>query len=270
MKENRHRLDLAFAGTGLRGWQAQSRGTTVQGLVDGALRAVGHRGPRAVGCSRTDAGVHARLFTAHVDLSLERPLPALLKGLNANLPPEVRVYRVSRVPEDFHARYACLEKTYRYHLHRGPVVPPFLAPYVWCWQGPLDTGAMEEAAALFLGEHDFAALTTADGRERNTRRTVTRCRLEARGDLLVLEVAGPSFLHRMVRCMAGLLVAVGTGRLTGADVAGVLKRGRADFQIPALPAQGLVLWEARYGSEMAGSPSAGEIPARGLFPLGDR
>lgn len=237
--------------------------------MDGALRAVGHRGPRAVGCSRTDAGVHARLFTAHVDLSLERPLPALLKGLNANLPPSVRVYRLSRVPDSFHARYACLEKTYRYHLHRGPVVPPFLAPYVWCWQGPLDTEAMAEAASLFLGEHDFAALTTADGRNRNTVRRVNRCRLARRGDLLVLEVAGPSFLHRMVRCMGGLLVAVGTGRITGAEVAGVLQSGRAGFQIPALPAQGLVLWEVRYPPAAEGGPSAGEVPARSLFPLGE-
>jgi len=235
--------------------------------VDGALRAIGHRGGRAVGCSRTDAGVHARLFTAHVDCSLERPLPALLQGLNANLPPEVRIYRVSRVPEAFHARYACLEKTYRYHLHRGPVVPPFLAPFVWCWRGPLDTEAMEDAAALFLGEHDFAALTTADGRERKTVRTVNRCRLVLREDLLVLEVAGPSFLHRMVRCMAGLLVAVGTGRLAKEEVAGVLREGKAAFQIPALPAQGLVLWEVRYAPEMEGSPSAGVLPALGLFPL---
>lgn len=239
----------------------------MQGLLERALQAVGHLHGRPVGCSRTDAGVHARLFTAHVDFSRERPLPALLEGLNANLPPEVRVYRVSRVPETFHARYACLEKTYRYHLHRGPVVPPFLAPFVWCWRGPLDTEAMGEAAALFVGEHDFAALTTAEGRARKTVRTVTRCDLSLRGDLLVLEVAGPSFLHRMVRCLAGLLVAVGTGRLAREEVAQVLREGKASFQVPALPAQGLALWEVRYDPSVAGDPAAGALPALGLFPL---
>jgi tRNA pseudouridine38-40 synthase len=263
----RLRLDLGFTGTEFRGWQAQARGTTVQGLVDEALRSIDHSGPRVTGCSRTDSGVHARTFTAHVDTFLRRPLLSILKGLNANLPPQVRVYRAGWPPPDFHARYSCTGKSYRYHLYVGPVVPPPLAPYVWAWQGELDLAAMREGCGLFLGEHDFAAFTTADGRERNTLRTVTRCDWVLDGPVLALHVSGPSFLHRMVRCIGGALVAVGTGRLSPADVERALGGDLSGPQIPALPAQALTLWEVNYPVEMEPAEVAGAWPEGPLFPL---
>ena len=263
----RLRLDLAFAGTGLQGWQAQARGTTVQGLVDAALTAVGQRGPRVVGCSRTDSGVHARAFTAHVDATFARDPVAVLKGLNANLPPQVRVYRVAAAGESFHARFSCVGKTYRYHLYRSEAVPPFLAPYVWAWRGLLDLSAAADAAALFLGEHDFSAFTTSDGRERNPRRTLTECRILERGDLLTFHVSGASFLHRMVRCIVGLLLAVGGGRLGMDEVRKALSGEDPGFQIPALPPQGLVLWEVNYPRATEACPSAGSVPREGLFPI---
>ena len=263
----RLRLDLAFVGTGLCGWQSQAKGSTVQGLVDGALRAIGHRGPKTVGCSRTDSGVHARLFTAHADAEFDRPFAAVLNGLNANLPPHVRVYRVSLAPHGFHARYSSTLKRYRYHLYRERVVPPSLEPFVWPWHGRLDAGALRDAVDLFVGEHDFAALTTADGRERNTRRTITECRWEERGPLLVLHVSGPSFLHRMVRCMGGAMVAVGTGRLPLSAVRSALAGKPAAPQISALPAQGLVLWDVEYAAHPEPAGEAGAIPEEPIFPL---
>jgi len=263
----RLRLDLAFTGTPFKGWQAQARGTTVQGLVDRALGAIDHRGPKVVGCSRTDSGVHARIFTAHVETPLQRPLAAILKGLNANLPAEVRVYRAGWAPADFHARYSCAGKAYRYHLYVGPVVPPAVAPYVWQWVGSLDLPAMRAACGEFVGERDFAAFTTADGREKNTLRTITQCRWEERGPLLVLHVSGLSFLHRMVRCMVGSLVAVGTGRLTRGDLTRALS-GRTDGpQIPALPAQGLTLWRVDYPPSMEPHDLYGAFPEEPVFPL---
>jgi tRNA pseudouridine38-40 synthase len=202
-----------------------------------------------------------------VDASFERHPEAILKGLNANLPPGIRVYRVRAAADSFHARFSCTGKTYRYHLHRGATVPPFLAPYVWAWHGPVDCAAAAGAAKLFLGEHDFSAFTTSDGRERNTQRTLTECRIEERGDLLVLHVSGPSFLHRMVRCIGGLLMAVGGGRMGPEAVRKALSGQDPGFQIPALPAQGLVLWEVSYPPDDEARPSAGSPPREGLFPI---
>ncbi len=263
----RLRLDLAFLGTSYRGWQVQARGTTVQGLVDDALRKIGHRGPKVVGCSRTDSGVHALRFTAHADTAVDRPLPALLKGLNANLPPDIRVYRAAWAPTGFHARYSSNGKVYRYHLYTGSVVPPALTPFVWQWHGPLDLSAMDDAAQVILGEHDFSPFTTADGREKNTLRTVTECRWERRGTLLVLHVGGPSFLHRMVRCIAGLLVAVGGGRMGEAHVRRALSGAMDGPQIPALPAQGLTLWRVDYPKALEPKEVFGEFPGGPEFPL---
>jgi tRNA pseudouridine38-40 synthase len=259
-------MDLAFVGTPFRGWQSQAKGTTVQDLLDRALRAVGHRGPRPVGCSRTDAGVHARLYAAHAEDVPPRAASAILQGLNANLPPEVRIYRASRVHSDFHARFSCAGKTYRYHLYTGPAVPPFLAPFSWAWRGPLDRSAMAEGAELMRGTHDFAAFTTAEGRAKRTELTVDGVRWQEEGPLLVLGVEGRAFLHRMVRCMAGALVAMGTGRLSAGDLRRALGGDLSGPQIPALPAQGLTLWEVRYPS-VPEHDVAGSIPEGPIFPL---
>lgn len=263
----RLRLDLAFVGTPFRGWQSQARGATVQDALEAALRAVEAGASRPVGCSRTDAGVHARRYTAHVEVSAQRRPDQLLKGLNANLPPEVRVYRATSVGEDFHARYACTGKVYRYVLHMGPVVPPPLAPFVWMWQGPLEEAAMAQAAGLFLGEHDFSAFTTAEGRAKTTLRTIRSLKITRRGPLLEIVVEGPSFLHRMVRCMAGALAAVGTGRLERRHLERALS-GDTSVLLHALPAQALHLWEVAYPAGAEGDTFGG-WPEAPSWPLPD-
>lgn len=254
----RIRIDLCFVGTPFRGWQAQKRGLTVQDALETALLKVDAQASRPLGCSRTDSGVHARRFTAHVDVAATRRLDQLLKGLNANLPPVVRVLRIAHVVADFHARYQSLGKTYRYFLHMGPVVPPPIAPFVWQWQGPLDEVSVVAAAKWFEGEHDFSAFTTAEGRERSVTRTITRCRVERQGQLLAFTVEGPSFLHRMVRCITGALAAAGTGRLSRISIERALA-GDTSVLIHALPAQGLHLWDVHY-------PAVATLESHGEWP----
>ncbi len=242
----RLRLDFSFVGTNFRGWQSQAKGKTGQDALEAALRSIQLGASRPLGCARTDSGVHARRFCAHVDVSQRRSCEQVLKGLNAALSPEMRLHRVSAVSSEFHARFACSGKTYKYFLYLGPVAPPALAPYLWAWQGQLDTARMAKAASLLEGEHDFTLFTTADGRERNTRRTVTSCKVSINGPLLIIIVEGPSFLHRMVRCMAGALTAIGSGRLTESDLLATLMGNSAGITVHALPAQALHLWDVVY------------------------
>jgi len=260
------RIDLMFVGTRYRGWQAQARGATVQGALEKALKSVGHSGKRPVGCSRTDSGVHARTYAAHFETDLERDLEAWLRGLNGGLPEDVRVYRVSRPVGEFHARYSCASKTYRYHIYTGPVVPPAVAPFVWQWRGRLDRSSLGTASDLFSGEHDFAAFTTGEGRKRNTVRDLRACRWEERGNILVLVVEGRSFLHRMVRCVGGALIAHGTGRVTLDDIRAALGGRGGGPLLPALPARGLVLWDIEYPSERT-VETLGTLPPEPLLPL---
>lgn len=242
----RLRLDLSFVGTRLHGWQSQAKGKTGQDELEAALASIQTGHSKLMGCSRTDSGVHARRFCAHVDVSQRRSCEQVLKGLNAALPPEIRLHRVSAVSSEFHARFACSGKTYKYFLYLDPVAPPALAPYLWAWQGQLDTARMAKAASLLEGEHDFTLFTTADGRERNTRRTVTSCRVSINGPLLIINVQGPSFLHRMVRCMAGALTAIGSGRLAESDLLAALTGNSHGITVHALPAQALHLWDIAY------------------------
>jgi len=247
----RLKLDLSFVGTRFRGWQSQAKGKTGQDALEAAFRSIQIGASKPAGCSRTDSGVHARRFCAHADVTLRRSCEQVAKGLNAELPSEIRVHRVSAVSSEFHARYACEGKTYKYFLYLEPVAPPALAPYLWVWQGPLDIARMAKAAFVFEGEHDFSLFTTAEGRERQTTRAIASCRAEQRGPLCVITVEGPSFLHRMVRCIAGALAAIGSGRLSEAELRLALQGKAGGTVIHALPSQALHLWDVRYPTEEA-------------------
>lgn len=248
-------MDIAFVGTDLHGWQYQPGLPTVQGLLDNTLAHLGHNGPRIVGCSRTDAGVHAASFTAHLDTGLERPSETILEGLNAKLPPSIRVLSVSRVLPEFHARFSATGKTYGYHVCRGRILSPFLEPFAWRWSGKLDYEAMKESAAIIEGEHDFASFTTACGRERNTLLTVDECFLEENRGMLVFTVSGRSFLHKMVRRVVGALMAVGRGRLNPEETAVLLEGYREEPNLVCVPAKGLMLRKVSYPPPFDQSPA---------------
>lgn len=252
---------------GFCGWQAQARQNTIQQLLDEALRDVGHRGPRCVGCSRTDAGVHARFFTAHLDTTMKRPAEVLLAGLNAKLPAQIRVWRISRAAPTFNARFSCSGKAYRYHIFNGRIVPPFIASYVYHRRGRLDLPTMAGITSLFTGEHDFASFTTGEGRKRDTTRRLDECRLEEKGAILVLHVKGPSFLHRMVRRIAGAVLAAGAGRLAPEEIVVLLGGYSESPAVPALPARGLVLWQVSYPEEFQPVSTMPGAPPAPAFPL---
>ncbi len=262
------KLDISFVGTGLHGWQSQAKGNTGHDELAAALRSIQVGASSLTGCSRTDSGVHARRFCAHVDLTKQRSCEQVLKGLNAALSPKMRIHRVTAVSGEFHARFGSEGKAYKYFLYLGPVAPPALAPYLWAWQGALDPARLSKAARLFEGTHDFSLFTTADGRERNTTRQVKSCLAERSGDFLVITVEGPSFLHRMVRCIAGALVAIGSGKMDEAELAAALSGQRSKTIIHALPAQALHLWEIAYGRQEA-SESFGEWPKPPAWVLED-
>src|SRR5262245_24633647 len=166
------RVTLAYDGTGLVGWQRQALGTSVQGLIEDALREFDDRAVAVIGAGRTDAGVHALAQAA--SFSLERTIApdVLVRALNAKLPEHVRVTSASRAPDGFHARFAARSKTYQYRIWTDPVLSPFEVRYAWHLTGPLDLQAMSAAAQLLEGHHDFAAFQAAGSDVATTARTV--------------------------------------------------------------------------------------------------
>lgn len=241
------KITVAYDGTRYVGWQRQSEGVSIQGLLEEALARFEGRPVTVHGAGRTDAGVHALGQVASAQLASGHVTSELLRGLNASLPADVRVTRVDDVAHDFHARFSARSKTYRYAIRNAPIVSPFEHPFVWHISDRLDVATMQAAAATLIGTHDFACFRSTGQDVRSTTRTITRSEVMADpGMLLTYEVTATGFLRHMVRAIAGTLVEVGRGSRTPESVALLLDgRSRADAG-PTAPPQGLFLVSVTY------------------------
>jgi tRNA pseudouridine38-40 synthase len=175
------------------------------------------------------------------------------RALNALLPPTIRIVGAEEVGPDFHARWSAFRKTYRYRLYRGKVVSPMLWRYVLHYPFPLNEEAMRDAAARFVGTHDFASFAASTGsedddKERSTEREIysTELARSEDGEELVFTVTGRSFLRYMVRKMVGTLLDVGRARLTPADINRLYELRDRSKSGPTVPPQGLVMVEVQH------------------------
>ena len=242
-------LWLAYKGTRYAGFQVQPNGLTVCQVLQDAMEAVLGSRPDVKGCSRTDAGVHARRFALSFRYDGTVPLRRLPLALNAHLPPDVRVMQAQPVPEDFHARYAAHAKTYCYRIRNGAVDDPFDAEFTHRIPKPLDEKAMKQAAAGFVGTHDFLALCASGSSvaaHGDTVRTITRCDVTREGEIFTITVTADGYLYNMVRILAGTIVQAGLGKLDPAEVPAILESKDRRRAGPTLPANGLYLAEVEY------------------------
>lgn len=250
------KLTLAYDGTDYVGWQRQRRGRSIQGELERALAEIEGRPVAAAGAGRTDAGVHALGQVASAQLAHGIGMPALVRALNAKLPPEIRLLAAEPAAADFHARYAARRKTYRYHLASGPIASPFTLRYAWHVRGTLDLDGMREAAARLLGRHDFAAFQAAGTEVASTVRTIHALAVEPgpggfeapAGPVhtSTIEVVGDGFLRHMVRSIVGTLVEVGAGRVEAHGISAIVASRARPRAGPTAPARGLFLVAVDY------------------------
>ena len=250
------KITLAYDGTDFVGWQRQASGSSIQGLLEDALRDLDQRPIDVTGAGRTDAGVHAHGQVA--SFSLERVIEAhvLVGALNARLPATVRVLSAEPVATTFHARYDARAKTYRYRIWNAIVMSPFERAYAWHIPGSLDREAMADAARLLEGCHDFASFQAAGASTKTSERRVFSSRIVTvvapRGTaggspvLLEYEIRGNGFLRHMVRTIVGSLVEIGRGRHPASWLADVLARRDRTQAGPTAPPHGLVLVAVEY------------------------
>jgi tRNA pseudouridine38-40 synthase len=266
------RATLAYDGTDFRGWQVQPGQPTIQGELQAALGRVTGEQPLPQGSGRTDAGVHALAQVASFALRAPIPPASLHRALNRTLPESIRVLDVRTAPTAFHARHSALAKTYEYRVflerpdgahEPAAICPPFLARYAYPCSWPLDSTALQEAARLFVGEHDFTSFAAVDpdlasrSREEESDnepltavRTISTSDWERReteaGQLLVYRVRGNGFLHHMVRNLVGTMIDVGRGYLGPETIPGILAARNRSAAGPTAPARGLFLHSVEY------------------------
>jgi tRNA pseudouridine38-40 synthase len=246
------KLILSYDGTDFSGWQVQPNAVTVQGTLATAIgRITGEKVlPQASG--RTDAGVHALAQVMTFVTESSMPTENFAKALNDLLPASVRILQVEEVPVDFHVRHSAKAKTYRYRIYREAICPPFLARYVWHYPYPLDEHAMEQAADLVVGEHDFTSFAAVDperGRDEGPTsnvRTIFSSSWERRSQEFVYTVRGSGFLHHMVRNLVGTFILVGKKTLAAEDITRILEAKNRSEAGATAPAAGLYLVSVEY------------------------
>ncbi len=252
-------LEVEYDGTDFFGWQRQSEGRTVQSCVEGALSEVADHPVSVVCAGRTDTGVHATGQVVHFDTSAVRPMDGWRRGANTHLPADIRVHWVRPVEDGFHARFAATERCYRYIIHNHRVRSALLRSRVgWEYQ-PLEVSRMIAAAGHLQGEHDFTSFRAVACQAHSPVRTVSCVELVRNGDFIYMDIKANAFLHHMVRCIAGVLMAVGRGERSPEWVAEVLAaKDRSLSGVNAVPA-GLYLVAVRYPRAF-GIPSGHPLP----------
>ncbi len=245
----RIRITLAYDGTEFHGWQVQPGLTTVQGSLEAVLAEIEGRPVTVHGSGRTDAGVHALAQVAAFSLDNPIPVDNLRRAMNRLLPRAIRINAAEEARAEFHPRFEARGKTYEYRMWREEICPPFERLYVNHHPYPLDEAAMAAAAPLLEGDHDFRAFASADEKDEagfSKVRTVFSSQLCREGPRLIYRVRGSGFLKHMVRNIVGVLLEIGKGNLTAADMRARLEPDCAIPAGPAAPARGLFLIGVEY------------------------
>jgi tRNA pseudouridine38-40 synthase len=231
----RFKLLIEYAGTRYSGWQIQKNARTVQGEIDRAVREVSKR----------------HEFELYTDL----PPESLRRQLNDELPADIHIRAIEKVPHRFHARHDAVARCYLYQISRRRTA--FGKPFVWWIREPLDIDAMRKAATAFVGMQDFSAFTADDPDQKSTRVLVDAVEIGESGSLILIRVQGSHFLWKMVRRMVGVLAAVGRGELKPSDASRLLDTNSSQSQSPAAlaaPAAGLFLEAVLYEGDRPPDP----------------
>lgn len=272
----RYRLTLAYDGTDFVGWQKQEPPAacfsgqkhatriegdpprvimrTVQQAVEDVVRQVVNQPVTIIGASRTDSGVHAWHQTAAFTCEGEGNRPPderLAMAITSRLPEDVLCRACVRTRDNFDPIRDCVAKGYRYSFHNAAERPLWDRRYVKHVWSRMDEGAMDEAARVLVGEHDFAAFAAAGHGRESTVRTVRECRVTRAGERVELHISGNGFLWNMVRIIAGTLMEVGLGNKSAADVQRALESRERRLAGPTVGPEGLCLMWQRYPEDAA-------------------
>ena len=245
---------IAYRGTNYHGFQRQNNAVTVQATVEKHISKVLNEPVTITGCSRTDTGVHANSFCFNVKTSSRIPCLNFVRGVNGELPDDISVLSCEEADEDFHARFDCKGKEYIYKMHCSESKNPFAPDLMFHYRRKFDIDRARQAAAYFVGTHDFSSFCTDCTNVSTAVRTIYSFDIEKCGDTVIMLVKGNGFLYNMIRIMAGTLIDVSEKRFQPEDIPSILaacdrlKAGRTAM------AHGLYLNRVFYSTDELISP----------------
>lgn len=256
----KYAIGIEYSGTAYCGWQRQPHCTSIQQCLESAIGFVANHEIELVCAGRTDTGVHALEQVAHFESDADRDNRAWVLGSNCRLPRDIRIKWITRVDDDFHARFGARARAYRYIILNAPVASAVFNDRV-CWEfRALDADKMHECAQMLIGEHDFSSFRAVGCQARSSRRDLQAIEVSRSGDLIYLDVKANAFLYHMVRNIAGSLMAVGKGERDSDWFRAIFEacdRNQADVTAPA---SGLYFVRAWYDSKH-------ELPVEAKKPL---
>lgn len=237
---------MRYDGTDFHGWQVQNNAPTVQKAFQDAVEKITGKRDNIIGCSRTDAGVHANMYCCNMRTQSKIECPKFITALNAVMPKSIAVYDCREVAFDFHARYDCISKQYVYKIWNAKERNPFLEKYYYHYKYPLDVDMLNEEAKAFLGKHDYSAFCSSGASTVDNVRTVEDVHLQRHGDEVLIYFQADGFLYNMVRIMTGTLIDISRGAIEKGTISQIIDgkdRKRAGVTAPA---HGLYLNKVNY------------------------
>lgn len=249
------KLTIEFDGTAYCGWMRQGSKAipTVQSVLEQAVWKLTGETVAMIGCSRTDAGVHALDYVANFQTDCTIPAENLYLALNPFLPADVKAKASETAPDDFHAVYSAKNKTYRYYFYYHDPEHPLLRSRAWNAAKKMPAPPEEilrvtnEACRAFLGTHDFTTFKASGGLAKTTRRTIFSAEVRhAAGKMFYLEICGDGFLYNMVRIIAGTLAGVAAGRFRPQEIEAMIAARERKKAGMTAPPHGLYLYHVSY------------------------
>lgn len=244
----RFKLYIEYEGTRYSGWQMQKNSKSVQGKLYEAAGNI-FKGERIeiYGSGRTDAGVHALVQVAHLDVKTMLAPEIIRIKINDDLPADINLLEVEKTDPKFHARYDAKSRIYLYQVSRRRT--SFGKNFVWWIKDQLNFEKMNRASELFLGMHDFASFSDKDDEEKSTKVLIEKIQMKEDGDLILIRITGSHFLWKQVRRMVGTLVEVGRGKLTQSDIKYFLEHFSPTPAKYTAPPSGLFLEKIIYAGD---------------------
>ena len=247
----RYFINLSYNGTNYHGWQAQKNAISIQKVLTDALCMMLREEVSLTGCGRTDAGVHAREYYAHMDLVKElgrTQAGKLVFKLNSFLGKDISLRDIFSVRPDAHARFSATLRTYKYYITR--VKDPFLVDRSYYHFGPIDIDLMNRGAELIMKYSDFTSFSKVDSDTKTKICRISEAQWERSGDLLVFTISADRFLRNMVRAIVGTLLDLGTGKMLLRDLKLVIEAKNRSDAGDSVAACGLFLEQVVYPEDI--------------------